>query len=43
MVMADLEKNLCYSCGESEPEYVLDDRPLCWKCYQREEKLAVGD
>jgi len=42
MAMANSRKK-CYSCGKNEQEYVLDDRPLCCECYQREKKLALGD
>ena len=41
--MADLKKNLCDLCEEKDPEYELDGRPLCCKCYQREMKFAHGD
>ncbi|MDI9577565.1 MAG: hypothetical protein WC203_04160 [Candidatus Bathyarchaeia archaeon] len=41
--MAKMHKSICYSCGETSPEYVLDDRPLCWTCYRRERNLALGD
>ena len=30
------ETNLCAACGESHPEYVLDDRKLCFDCYKAE-------
>ncbi len=36
--MAVDNSNKCYSCGKNEPEYLLDDRPLCCDCYNREKK-----
>ena len=27
---------LCAACGESNPEYVLDNRKLCFDCYKAE-------
>jgi formamidopyrimidine-DNA glycosylase len=27
---------LCDACGESNPEYVLDTRKLCFDCYKAE-------
>ncbi len=27
---------LCAACGESNPEYVLDERKLCFDCYKAE-------
>ena len=32
---SEIEK-LCAACGESNPEYVLDERKLCFDCYKAE-------
>ncbi len=32
---AELETK-CAGCGEIHPEYMLDDRPLCYDCYKAE-------
>jgi hypothetical protein len=32
---SDIEK-LCAACGENNPEYVLDERKLCFDCYKAE-------
>ncbi len=26
----------CAGCGDKNPEYVIDDRPLCFDCYKAE-------
>ncbi len=33
---ANDKKKVCASCGEDSPEYVLDDRNLCFDCYKAE-------
>jgi hypothetical protein len=32
----DLCMNECANCGEKKPEYVIDDRTLCFDCYRAE-------
>lgn len=41
--MSKSESESCYSCGKKNPEYQLDDRPLCGECYQREKKLVLAE
>jgi recombinational DNA repair protein (RecF pathway) len=33
----------CASCGEKKPEYVLDERKLCFDCYRAEKFYWTKD
>jgi hypothetical protein len=33
-------KQTCGGCGQLNPEYVLDDKPLCFDCYKVEKALT---
>jgi hypothetical protein len=31
-----LNNRKCAGCGEDNPEYILEDTPLCFDCYRAE-------
>lgn len=34
LVMARMD--MCANCGEKQPEYIFDERKLCYDCYRAE-------
>ncbi len=36
LLVDDAEAKVCAGCGDSNPEYILDDRHLCFDCYRAE-------